>query len=334
MEQKENHYGAIDGLRTIACIGILMMHMQANNNYEISGFVYNKVIPSFTNFVFLFMTVSAFGMCCGYYQRMLESKLNLADFYSKRFKKILPFFSTLVLLDVVMSPSLDALCEAFADLTLLFGFLPDAGNITVIGVGWFLGLVFVFYICFPFFCVLIQNKRRAWMAFAVSLIYNFICSRHFNVGRSNILYSSCYFLVGGLIYLYRDEIRKLNRWFGLGITAISVVLYYSVGANTGTLFLVSATLLSYAIICAGGYQKSIVLENRITKFISGISMEIYLSHMVIFRIVERSGLNSLFGNGWLWYTVTVILVLTGAIIFATVMQKIIRFDSKKCKVLQ
>lgn len=24
------------------------------------------IIPSFTNFVFLFMTVSAFGMCCGY----------------------------------------------------------------------------------------------------------------------------------------------------------------------------------------------------------------------------------------------------------------------------
>lgn len=63
MERK--HYGAIDGLRAIAAIGIVMMHVASNNSYEISGFVYEQVIPSFTNFVFLFMTVSAFGMCCG-----------------------------------------------------------------------------------------------------------------------------------------------------------------------------------------------------------------------------------------------------------------------------
>ena len=59
-----------------------------------------------------------------------------------------------------MSHSIEALYEGFADLTLMFGFLPNAGNISVIGVGWFLGLIFVFYICFPFYCVLIQNKRE------------------------------------------------------------------------------------------------------------------------------------------------------------------------------
>lgn len=59
MEKK--HYKSIDGLRTIAAVGIVMMHMRANNNYEIGGYVYNKIIPSFTNFVFLFMVISAFG---------------------------------------------------------------------------------------------------------------------------------------------------------------------------------------------------------------------------------------------------------------------------------
>ncbi|MDB2008580.1 acyltransferase family protein [[Clostridium] symbiosum] len=110
-----------------------------------------------------------------------------------------------------MSSSKAALCEAFADLTLLFGFLPGAGNITVIGVGWFLGLVFVFYLIFPFFCVLLENRRRAWMAFSVCLAYNLVCSNYFDVGRNNILYSACFFLAGGLIYLYRDEISKLNQ---------------------------------------------------------------------------------------------------------------------------
>ena len=88
---KKEHYGAIDGLRTIACIGIVLMHIAANNSYKINGFLYDSVIPSFTNFVFLFMTVSAFGMCCGYYERTINNKISFSDFYEKRFRKILPF---------------------------------------------------------------------------------------------------------------------------------------------------------------------------------------------------------------------------------------------------
>ena len=322
---KREHYGAIDGLRTIACIGIVMMHVAANNSYSISGFIYSTMIPSFTNFVFLFMTVSAFGMCCGYYEKITSGTLSLNDFYGRRFKKILPFFGLLVVLDVVLSPSTDALYEAFADLTLLFGFLPNAGNISVIGVGWFIGLIFVFYICFPFFCVLLQNRRRAWLALAVSLIYNVVCAEHFSIGRNNILYSGCYFLAGGLIYLYSKEITKLNRWLGLGAAVACVALYYILKGNTIGCLLVSTTWLAYAVNRAGGgiTRRSYLLENRATKFLSGISMEIYLSHMVVFRMLERIGLNVMIGSGWAQYALTVMLVLAGTIVFAVVMGKVL-----------
>lgn len=140
MQTKRSHYDAIDGLRTIACIGIVMMHIKENNTYEISGFLYNSIIASFTNFVFLFMVISAFGMCCGYFEKMLNNQISLESFYVKRYRKILPFFALLVLLDVVISPSKKALIEGIADITLLFGLFPN--NISVIGVGWFLGLIF------------------------------------------------------------------------------------------------------------------------------------------------------------------------------------------------
>lgn len=48
MEKKR--YDGIDGLRIIACVGIVMMHVRANNSYDISGFVYDRLIGSFTNF--------------------------------------------------------------------------------------------------------------------------------------------------------------------------------------------------------------------------------------------------------------------------------------------
>lgn len=248
----KERYGTIDGLRMIACIGIMMMHIQANNNYEITGYFYNTVIPSFTNFVFLFMTVSAFGMCCGYYEKVMNQTISLSDFYAKRFKKILPFFGVLVLIDVVISPSRAALFEAFADLTLLFGFLPNAGNISVIGVGWFLGLVFVFYLCFPFFCVLLANKKRAWISFAVCLLYNFVCAEYFEVGRSNILYSACFFLAGELIYLYRKELTKISSYITAVFAAASIVVYYLMGGRVINCLIVSMCLLMCAISVRGG----------------------------------------------------------------------------------
>lgn len=312
----------------IACIGIMMMHLRANNNYEITGYFYNTVIPSFTNFVFLFMTVSAFGMCCGYYEKVMKQTISLSDFYAKRFKKILPFFGVLVLIDVVLSPSRAAIYEAFADLTLLFGFLPNAGNISVIGVGWFLGLVFVFYLCFPFFCVLLANKKRAWISFAVSLLYNFVCAEYFEVGRSNILYSACFFLAGGLIYLYRKELAKINPCITAALAVASIVAYYLMGGYAMNCLAVSVCLLAFAIAATGR-----VLENRITRFFSNISMEIYLSHMVLFRVIERLGLNTRFGNGWPQYLITVALVLVVTVIFAVVMKKVIYVAESKISAL-
>ena len=286
--------------------------------------MYNTIIPSFTNFVFLFMVISAFGMCCGYYDKILHNKLSMTDFYKKRFVKVLPFFALLVMLDVVIEHSMNSIYEGFADITLLFGLLPNAGIISVIGVGWFLGLVFVFYLMFPFFCVLLENKKRAWIAFVISLVYNFVGTQYFNISRNNILYSGCFFIAGGLLYLYREQIAKINKWILLMIIIVSVLLYYLIGGNTYTCMVVSVALVLYAMVSTGG-----ILDNKVTKFFSDISMEIYLSHMVIFRIIEKLKLSTMFGKDWLQYSITVILVLTGATVFSVIMKKLINIVEYK-----
>ena len=145
MEKK--HYYGIDWLRAMACIGIVMMHIHANNTYHLSGFIAEKMIPSFTDFTFLFMTISAFGMCVGYYQKAKDGKVNWVDFYKKRYMKVLPFFAVVVLMDIVFNHDLTSIIEAVPNLTLTRGFFPN--DIEQIGVAWFLGLVFVFYAIFP-----------------------------------------------------------------------------------------------------------------------------------------------------------------------------------------
>lgn len=313
-EMNKKRYDSLDGLRTISCFGIILMHISANNSYAISGYVYNTIIPSFTNFVFLFMVLSAFGMCNGYYKKVLSNSLNLTEFYKKRYSKVLPFFACLVVLDLLLSFSKESLYEAIADISLTFGLFPN--DISVIGVGWFLGLVFAFYMIFPFYCVLLGTKKRAWIFFACSLTLNYVCGTYFGVGRKNIVYSACYFIAGGLIYLYRDYISKVKWYFSLPVLFVSFALYYIVGSKTITMLFVSVMFVVFAIGKGGAF-----LSNRFTKFISGISLEMYLSHMLIFRVIEKLHLNTKFGNGIFQYIVTCVLVIAADILFSYAAQK-------------
>ena len=150
-------YDSLDGLRAYAAIGIVVMHVLANGSYGLEGLVFDRLIASFRDLVFLFMVISGFSLCCGYYEKIVTGSIDLASFYAKRFSKVWPFFAVLCLLDFAISPSMNAFYELLADLTLCFGLIPNA-SISVIGVGWFLGLVFVFYLIFPFFCYLLSDK--------------------------------------------------------------------------------------------------------------------------------------------------------------------------------
>lgn len=147
-------------LEAYVIIGIVQMHILTNEEYETGRFVCEHLIPSLTSLVFLFMIVSGFDMCYGYYQEIINQKISRGDFYKKRHIKIWPYFALLSVLDFVMSPSMESLFEIFANLTLWQVLLPNA-NISVIGVSWTLAVIFVFYMLFPFFCFLIGNKKRA-----------------------------------------------------------------------------------------------------------------------------------------------------------------------------
>ena len=328
MATKSDRYEGIDGLKACAIIGIALMHVLTNGKYEIGGFVFERLIPSFTNLVFLFMMVSGFGMCCGYYQRIIDQKISIEDFYKKRYIKIWPYFALLCVLDFVMSPSKESLFEVFANLTLCQGLLPNA-NISVIGVSWTLAVIFVFYILFPFFCFLIGNKKRAWSVAVTALIFNWLCGTYFfdgnhivnalSVGftpRLNIVYDAIYFIAGGLIFLYRKELAEFASKYKAiagAILLIAAVAYFALGGSTLTLLFFCVAALVYALGCNRGGG---VLVNPVAKFLGGICFEIYLCHMVIYRVLEKLHLVHLFGNGLLAYIFTAAAVICGSVVFS------------------
>lgn len=328
----KERYENLDGIRAFAAIAIILMHVLANGGFAVSGFVFEKLVPSFTNLTYFFMLLSAFSMCCGYYEKFRNNTISLEQFYRRRYDRIWPFFALLCTLELIVEHNLNALYEWFADLTLAFGLLPNA-DISVVGVGWFIGVVFVFYMIFPFFTCLIGNKKRAWFVMVSTIIMNVLCRLYFfdevhvvagYSARSNFLFSSIFFVAGGLIYLYREQIKKIVTNHGLLFviaTIACLIFYYLVSASEYTM-LILFSLFTFLDISGGGTAKKL-FQNKAVHFMSSVSMEIYLCHMFVFRAIERMRLLYLTRNEIVNYTVVSIATVMGAVVMAVVMKKVI-----------
>jgi peptidoglycan/LPS O-acetylase OafA/YrhL len=269
------------------------------------------------------MVISGFSLCFGYYERIINGEISLGEFYKKRFTKVWPFFALLCILDLIVSPSVDAFYEVLANLTLCFGLIPNA-NISVIGVGWFLGLVFVFYFLFPFVCWLLSDKKRAWVSFLVALLLNALSTVYFGADRTSIAYSGVFFLAGGLIFVYRDELRKLAdqfSWVLLIVLVGMLAVYYVFGLTGAAMLIISALILVLALRTPR--RKVTLLSNPVTKKLGDLSLELYLSHMVIFRLLEKLKLTKLTACAGLDYLIASIGTILGTLLFSLGAKKIL-----------
>ena len=131
--------------------------------------------------------------------------------------------------------------------------------------------------------------------------------------RENILYSAIFFMAGGLIYLYRDELKRLknNRIVAVIILAITASAYYFLSQNDLVMAVFSVAIIIFAITTDGKLR-----ENKLIKKLSSISFEIYLCHMVIYRVLEKLHFIHIFENDLLSYIFTSIGVICGSVIFS------------------
>ncbi|MDD6644496.1 MAG: acyltransferase [Oscillospiraceae bacterium] len=329
----KERYNSIEGLRVISCFAIIAMHILYNTSYGLSGnIVWDRIIPSWTWFVYLFLMISGFGMCAGYLERMQKGTISMEDFYKKRYKKILPFFGFLILIAVVMEHSISAIFEASVELPMLHGLLPN-NHMSLLGVCWTLGVIFLFYLLFPFFSWLMKNKKTAWLTLIASLWINYVCENYFFgeeyvtetfTPRHSFIYCIPLFVAGGLIYLYRKEIRTFCskfRWIALALCVVATVLWYVVTdsiSGVEIFFIKTLLIFSLWLSYAVGVDSKF-LGCKFMRYFSGISMEMYLAQMIIFRVVEKLGLLYVFGNsgvgGWISFAFSFILTVVGLVVF-------------------
>lgn len=346
----KERYNNLDGLRAISCLCIIGMHIKANADYQINSWLYTIVIGYWGHLVALFLMISGFGMFCGYYERFKNGEINLNAFYSKRYKKILPFFIILILIDVIMDRSLEHVIQGFTEATLVFGLLPN-NQPDVIGVCWTLGVIFLFYMLFPFAVYLCWNKRRAIVSFVVSFLISIFCSVYYFtdkfvidefVPRHNFLYCAPWILAGGLVYLFRNEIKALVQQYKfiwlMGCLVLDVIWHIIPGKISGIdIWMIKNLILYLPWLMYAISVDSNILSNKVMKFLSGISLELYLAQMVIFRAVEKVHMLYIFGYGWISFILVWIIVVLGLIIFINVWKyfwNIIQRKTKKALIVK
>lgn len=239
-----NRYENLDGLKVIAAFGIVAMHVSSNMGHPLTSEIATNVIGSMTHFVKLFLILSGFGMCCGYYERFKSGKVNLEKFYIRRFEKNLPFFALLICIDTLFSIKTVLWRDVFSSLTMAFNLMPSH-DMSVIGVGWTLGVIFAFYFMFPFYVFLLSTKKRAWFTVIICYILNWCCCNYYeSVGKTdgaNFLFLSVYFAIGGVLYLYKDYIQEkvsgIPTFVVLLATAVVTMVWYLIPTNEFSLFL-------------------------------------------------------------------------------------------------
>lgn len=330
-------FHGLDGLRAYSALGIVIMHVLANMPVKPTENILTKpngIIPFFAQLVFLFMMMSAFSMCCGYYERFKNNNISLNEFYKKRYQRILPFFALLTIIDLTYTRTVSSLYEAFANLTLCFNLLPNP-DISVIGVGWFLGTIFLFYLLFPFFVFLIDNKKRAWFVFFIVIVFHLIARVYFfsdefivNIfydGWANMINCAPYFVLGGIVYLYRyslfNVVNKNNIISGIICLLSTFVFFcYQNYFSSIGMALFSKLLLFFIWIIYALSIYSLFLQNRLTKYLSGISLEIYLSHMLLYRVIEKLNIEDFVNQIDLLYIIVSSLTVLATIMFSHVVK--------------
>ena len=131
---------------------------------------------------------------------------------------------------------------------------------------------------------------------------------------------------GGIVYLNREAIKKFVeriKWLWLAECICLTILWYWVPE---VVFKVDVTMLKNLVLFMVWIMyvisiNSKILNNKVMKYISGISLELYLAQMIVFRILEKIHGLYLLGCGWDGFILSWIIIVAGLIVFIEIWKR-------------
>lgn len=113
------------------------------------------------------------------------------------------------------------------------------------------------------------------------------------------------------------------RWLWLAVCICLTILWYCM---PGEILKVDVTMLKNLVLFMLWLMYAIsvnsnILSNKVTRYISGISLELYLAQMLIFRMLEKINGLYLLGHGWYGFILSWIMIIAGLIAFIEIWKR-------------
>ena len=297
-----------DVLRGFAALGVMASHV-----YAISGFPQDPLVGAtvgrFGFLVRLFFAISAFSITYVYSEKIFSQR-QLQTFYLKRFFRIAPLFYFMILIYLALCliegrpfPSWYEICLS---LSFIFPFVPGIHH-SIVGGGWSLGLEWMFYAFFPFLLCLVRGRLSAFIVWGIVCLIAVLRSSYFRHGVIDpilydygILFFSSHvpFFISGMgsyfvIKRYgANSLKKHSFLLGLAIVFLGVVTIYYFKCKIDVILPeeIFISVISFLLIVASASGIPGWLDNTFTRYLGLISYSIYLTHIVVIKLLSRWGI--------------------------------------------
>ena len=122
----------------------------------------------------------------------------------------------------------------------------------------------------------------------------------------------------------QKNLSRVPAIVALLVISVITIVWYLIPANEFSLIFTVKTVILFVIWMAFAISCPMkLLGNSITKALSQVSLEVYLSHMMIFQVVEKFGIERRINNGNIAYIVVLFLTVVLTITFALIAKKVI-----------
>ena len=341
------YYKHIDGLRALAVIAVLLVHLDFATFS--GGFVGVDVFFVISGFLITNIIIK---------ELETTNSFSFVNFYTRRIRRIMPALIFTLSLSFILGIWLlnlakfqvfgGSLATAIVSFSNIF-FYNQAGYFDIFSQSspllhtWSLGVEEQFYIFWPVLLLLCYKASRKLLL--PLLVCIFICSLGWSIHQQNVDIAALYYLVqyrafefaigGSLAYLFSRNILSVKQGVVSEIFCLLgfiFILYPVFKYDENTLFpsynaLMPAVGAAFLIYAGSAKFTGYILRNRVVGFIGLISYSLYLIHWPLIVFVKTY--NEDMGQAFEISLTTKLIILFGSILIATFMYYFIEQPFRK-----
>lgn len=285
---------SVQGLRGLFAIGIVFFHLHP-------AFGTRDIFP-----YGLDLGVTFFFVLSGYLSSVSDTS-DIKSYYKRKILKIWPVHVVaFVLMLIAYVPiksfwTVDVAWKALLNIFLLQAYCPIADvYLSFNQPSWFLSAIMLFYILLPFFKRIRSYSEGIFIIIvSVSFVISFAIRRYtYGVGYSIEMWGGYFFpltrlsdcLLGMLMSDFHDIKNEKNKNLIELVVLVSCLLLPLAKESLQPpfchyAFLLAAMMITYIFVSTKQGFVSRLLSNGVLLRIGGLSMEIYMFHMIAIRFV-------------------------------------------------